>query len=107
METKRFKMIDDNFVCEVCGKNVSKLSYTARDHCPYCLSSKHVDINPGDRANDCLGILRAIGIEKGKKDTIKIVYKCSKCGEIKRNKMAIDDNYELILDLSSHPIDIS
>ena len=46
---KRFTMIDEEFICENCGKHVDKLNYTARDHCPYCLFSKHVDINPGDQ----------------------------------------------------------
>ena len=96
---KKFKMIDENFICEVCGKEVTKLGYTARDHCPYCLSSLHVDVNPGDRLCNCRGAMEVIGMEKGKKDEIKLVYKCSKCGMIKRNKMAKDDNYELLLDI--------
>ena len=52
---KRFTMKDESFVCENCGFNVEKLNYTARDHCPNCLYSKHVDINPGDRENNCQG----------------------------------------------------
>ncbi len=101
MKNKRFKMIDENFICDVCNKNVSKLEYTARDHCPYCLSSKHLDINPGDRNANCGGILVPIDIEKGKKDTFKIIYKCSKCGILKKNKVAIDDNYDKILEIMS------
>lgn len=101
MENKRFKMIDENFCCEVCKKSVSKLLYTARDHCPYCLSSKHLDVNPGDRSADCGGKLIPIDIEKGKKDILKIVYKCDKCGIIKKNKMAEDDNFDLILEIMS------
>ena len=102
MDNKRFKMIDENFECIVCKKQVKKLNYTARDHCPYCLSSIHVDINPGDRNCKCLGILKPIDIEKGKKDTFKIVYKCEKCGIIKRNKAAFDDDYDKILETMSH-----
>ena len=101
MENKRFKMIDECFTCDVCGKNVTKLGVTARDHCPYCLSSKHLDINPGDRESNCHGILKPIDIEKGKKDTLKIIYKCNKCGIIKKNKTALDDNYDLILNIMS------
>lgn len=101
MDTKKFKMIDEEFTCAVCGFQVKPLNYTARDHCPNCLSSIHVDINPGDRACECKGILRAINVEKGNKDTFKILYKCDKCGEIKRNKMAVDDNYEEILRVMS------
>lgn len=102
MPTSKFKMIDEEFICDVCGKEVKKLEYSARDHCPYCLSSKHVDINPGDRLCDCHGILKPIGIEKGKKDTYKIVYQCLKCNMIKKNVMAKDDNYDMILEISSN-----
>ena len=45
---KKFNMIDESFICEICGKNVDKLNYTARDHCKYCLCSKHLDNNPGN-----------------------------------------------------------
>ena len=63
---KVFNELDEGFICENCGKNVNKLVYSSRDHCPYCLYSKHVDINPGDRANKCEGLLKPIGIEKYK-----------------------------------------
>ena len=96
---KKFTMRDENFICEHCGKEVIKLNYTARDHCPYCLYSKHVDINPGDRLNNCLGLLEPIGIEKFK-DIYKIIYKCSKCNELHKNIIANDDNMDLIIELS-------
>ena len=96
---KRFNMKDESFVCENCKNLVKKLEYSARDHCPNCLYSKHVDINPGDRLNTCLGLLKPIGIEKYR-DTYKIIYKCLKCGEIHKNIMANDDNMDLIIELS-------
>lgn len=96
---KRFNMIDEEFICDNCGKTVSKSNYTARDHCPHCLYSKHVDINPGDRLNDCLGLLEPIGIEKFK-NTYKIIYKCEKCKKLHKNIMANDDNMDLIINLS-------
>ncbi len=99
MEDKKFTMIDEEFICEVCGHKVSKLNYTARDHCNNCLSSKHVDVNPGDRKSTCKGTLVPVDIEKGPKDKYKIVYKCNKCGEIKRNVMADDDNFEKVLEI--------
>lgn len=94
-----FTMRDEEFVCENCGKTVSKLEYSARDHCPYCLYSKHVDINPGDRLNECKGLLKPITIEKFK-DSYKIVYKCTKCGQIHKNIVASDDDMDLIIELS-------
>ena len=92
-------MIDEEFVCENCGKKVSKLGYTARDHCPYCLYSKHVDINPGDRLNSCKGLLKPIAIEKFR-DTYKIIYKCEKCNKEHKNIMANDDDINKIIEIS-------
>lgn len=97
---KKFTMRDEEFICENCGKKVLPLGYTARDHCPYCLYSKHVDIMPGDRQNSCLGLLSPIGIEKFR-DSYKIVYRCLSCGQLHRNIMAQDDNMDLIIRLSS------
>ena len=105
MESKKFTMLDVPFVCEVCGEEVKPLGYSARDHCPYCLSSKHVDINPGDRLEKCRGILKPIAIEKFK-DTFKIIYKCEKCGIKHKNIMAKDDNFDKILEIMAHPISI-
>lgn len=98
---KQFTMRDENFICEYCHKEVKKLGYTARDHCPYCLYSKHVDINPGDRQNSCQGLLKPIGIEKFK-DTYKILYRCEKCGEDHKNIIAKDDDMNMIIKISSN-----
>lgn len=105
--TKKFTMIDEDFECLVCKNKVKALGYTARDHCPNCLCSIHIDINPGDRSCKCKGILKPIAIEPSKKDTYKIVYMCDKCKMIKRNKMANDDNMDLIIKIMSNPIDIN
>lgn len=96
---KKFTMRDEEFICENCQKKVEKLNYTARDHCPYCLYSKHVDINPGDRQNTCQGLLKPISIEKFK-STYKIIYKCQNCHQFHKNIMANDDNYNKIIELS-------
>ena len=100
--TAKFTMIDEEFECDVCHKKVPVLGYTARDHCPFCLASKHVDVNPGDRACTCRGTLKAVAIDFAKKDTLKIVYRCEKCGVLKRNKTAKDDNMDLILQIMSN-----
>lgn len=92
-------MIDVSFICEKCNNKVEKLEYSARDHCPYCLYSKHVDVFPGDRSNECKGLLKPIAIEKFK-NTFKIIYKCEKCGKLHKNIVAADDNFDLIVELS-------
>jgi Zn finger protein HypA/HybF involved in hydrogenase expression len=98
---KLFTKLDEQFICENCKQKIEKLKYTTRDHCNYCLYSKHVDINPGDRQNQCKGLLRPIGIEKFK-NTYKIIYKCEKCNQIHKNIMANDDNMDLIIELSKN-----
>lgn len=91
---------DNGFVCTNCGREVSPLGYTSRDHCPHCLHSIHVDIIPGDRANECRGLLVPIAVENNPKKGYVIVYRCSKCGEEKRNKSADDDNFNAILSVA-------
>ena len=97
---KKFTKIDEEFVCEHCGKKLGKLGYTCRNHCNYCLYSKHVDINPGDREETCHGMLKPIQVILDSKKGYVIIYKCEKCGAIRKNKAAIDDNMDLIIKLT-------
>ena len=101
LENSKFTKIDESFICENCGKKVTKLGYTCRNHCPHCLHSKHLDINPGDRAEDCHGILEPIELETNPKKGYVIVFKFKKCGEIRRNKVAEDDDMNKIIELSA------
>ena len=87
---------DNSFVCVNCGKTVGKLKYTSRDHCNYCLYSLHVDIYPGDRANDCKGLLKPVNVTIDGKKGKQIVYKCKKCGATVKNIVALDDNEDEI-----------
>ena len=95
-----------SFECENCQKEVTPLKNGSyRNHCPFCLYSLHVDVNPGDRANDCLGLLEPIGVEHNAKKGWIILYECERCGETGRNKAALDDpdfpdDYDVILELS-------
>jgi hypothetical protein len=100
---RKFTVIDEGFTCAVCGEKVAPLGYTARNHCPKCLCSLHLDVNPGDRANDCGGILRPAGIERNKKG-MQIVHKCEKCEQIKKNIAADDDAFDLIVQLSAQNV---
>ena len=95
-----FVVIDEEFICDNCGSYVPKLEYSCRNHCPTCLHSKHVDIKPGDREETCHGDLEPIGLEIGKKGYV-IIFKCKKCGAIRKNKAAKDDNMDLIIELST------
>ena len=54
---------NDTFSCRVCDRLVfpTPTGGDHRNHCPNCLSSLHVDQEPGDRAADCGGIMDPIG----------------------------------------------
>lgn len=95
-------MRDEEFICENCLSKVKPLEYTARNHCPNCLFSKHVDNNPGDRDSNCLGLLKPISVEKSKKSDFKIIFECQKCKSIRKNIMAKDDNIDLIIKISAN-----
>ena len=98
---RNFTVIDEEFICDNCGKKVPKLGYSCRNHCPYCLHSKHVDVNPGDREEKCHGDLEPIGLEISNKKGYVIIFQCKKCGAIRKNKAAEDDNMDLIIRLSN------
>lgn len=99
-----FKVIDEEFICENCGRQVPKLGYSCRNHCSYCLYSKHVDIEPGDRLETCHGLLKPVGIETNSKKGYIIIFKCQKCGSIRKNKVAEDDDMDKIIALSANNI---
>ncbi|PIP86919.1 hypothetical protein COW81_03045 [Candidatus Campbellbacteria bacterium CG22_combo_CG10-13_8_21_14_all_36_13] len=96
METKKFTRNIENFVCENCGIGVDGDGFT--NHCPKCLWSKHVDINPGDRGAICLGMMKPISVITKGTEYI-LVHKCIKCGHEKKNKTTPEDNFEILLTL--------
>lgn len=98
---KQFSRHKEDFVCEHCGEKVTGSGYT--NHCPKCLWSKHVDIMPGDRAEECRGLMKPIGVEQVR-DGYIIIHQCEKCGVIKRNKTADNDSFEAILALAKEQV---
>lgn len=90
-----FIMINENFICQNCGKEVLKHpEWSARNHCPFCLCSLHLDKDfPGDRASDCGGIMRPIATDYRKNKGNMIVHQCEKCWKIIPNKVAPDDDF--------------
>jgi len=101
---RKFTKIDEPFICENCGKKNEMLGYTCRDHCNECLYSKHVDKNPGDREEECQGLLKPISVELDSKKGPVIIYSCEKCGAVRKNKAANDDNMDLIIQLTTNQI---
>lgn len=106
MSTRNFTHINESFTCAFCGREVHPLKIGGcRNHCPYCLSSVHVDLLPGDRSNPCKGRLEATGYETNPKKGLVLIFTCVKCGKITKNKAATEDpeqpdDYDQILLLS-------
>jgi len=94
--SRKFQRKIEDFVCENCGEKVKGNGYT--DHCPKCLWSKHVDINPGDREADCKGLMEPVKVEVKNQEHI-IHYKCIKCRHKHKVKSALEDNFEELLKL--------
>ena len=86
------------FLCEQCGKQVGPLAHGSyRNHCPFCLSSKHVDADgPGDRASSCLGLMKATGVDHDGKKGWMIIHMCLRCGKRISNKAAPDDDLTML-----------
>jgi rubrerythrin len=91
---KLFQRRKENFVCGNCGFKVIGTGYT--NHCPKCLYSKHVDVNPGDRMEACQGLMQPLSIEQNHGEYM-IIHKCVKCGFIRRNKTVAEDDFDEII----------
>lgn len=93
-----FKRTVEDFVCEHCGMGVTGGGYT--NHCPRCLWSKHVDIHPGDRLEACGGMMEPVGLE-GSSPDYTIVHTCARCGAVRRNAAAPEDDAEALIKLAA------
>lgn len=100
MKTRKFQRTKEDFICEHCGQEVKGNGYT--NHCPNCLWSRHVDVNPGDRQAACRGMMEPIKIDS-KNGEYVIVHRCVKCGFERRNKVVQGDNFQLIIKIAQHP----
>ena len=54
----------ETFTCRSCGWLVTPQGAGSqhRNHCPNCLCSVHLDIEPGDREADCGGLMEPIAV---------------------------------------------
>jgi len=90
-----FKMINESFDCENCQAQIKKHPEgSARNHCPECLYSKHLDEKfPGDRLSLCHGLMKPIWQDMKKNKGTMIVHKCESCDKEILNKLAPDDKF--------------
>lgn len=96
------KQENSGFLCKNCGKNVLPVSSGGyRNHCPFCLHSLHVDVEPGDRLSDCGGVMEPASVKLTGKKGLQILHKCKKCGFERLNMMCGDktqpDDFDAVL----------
>lgn len=94
---RKFQRTKEDFECEHCGYSVVGTGYT--NHCPQCLYSKHVDVNPGDRDDDCGGLMKPVWIEF-ERGAYVLTHRCEKCGFKRRNKVQDIDNPESVINFA-------
>jgi len=97
---------NESFVCKVCGRLVTPggAGSQHRNHCPTCLHSQHLDLEPGDRAADCGGVMEPIAVWVRKNGEWALVHRCKICGALSSNRVAADDNPIKLLSLALRPL---
>lgn len=91
---KNFQRKIENFACEHCGLQMEGDGYT--NHCPRCLWSRHVDIQPGDRLANCHGMMEPVAVS-GSLNAYRILHRCQACGAEKWNQAQADDYFDQLL----------
>jgi hypothetical protein len=102
-----------DFVCLVCHHFVSAEAALSgvqnRNHCPYCLSSRHLDLySAGDRLSACKASMRPIALTLKKtlkkypgraQGELMLVHLCTDCGGLSINRIAADDDRAAVLEI--------
>ena len=96
MQNKKFQRRKENFICENCGFLMEGDGY--QNHCPKCLYSKHVDVNPGDRAAECGGLMEVVDVSQKKGEFI-LLHQCVTCGHQRKNKTQEGDDVDVVIEI--------
>ncbi len=109
----RVESTSSGFLCLYCGTYVATegSGVRNRNHCPYCLSSRHLDhFEPGDRLSACKARMVAVGLtfkriakKYAGRGELMLVHRCEACGRVSINRIAADDDEERILALLAEP----
>ena len=92
----------DPFKCGRCrafiGPTVSGGRH--RNHCPLCLTSRHVDARrPGDRASPCRALMAPVGTFFRPKGEQVVLHRCNGCDLERHARVAADDDPVALLRL--------
>lgn len=104
------RQIEDGFLCNHCNNYVSATWFLSgvknRNHCPYCLWSRHLDLyNAGDRLSACKSLMQPIGLTikltrkkfgPGRGE-LMLIHACEECHALSINRIAADDDLQRII----------
>jgi hypothetical protein len=100
----RWETREHTFKCVQCRRFVAPVPSGGRhrNHCPFCLFSRHVDADrPGDRLSDCGARMAPVGIYARLSGEAVLVHRCLGCGVERHNRMAADDDDDLVVALDA------
>ena len=94
------------FLCTHCDRAIPGTApgTVHRNHCPHCLWSLHVDLATGDRRSACRGPMEPIAIGIRPDGEWSILHRCQRCGLIRTNRIAGDDNDVLLMSMALRPL---
>jgi DNA-directed RNA polymerase subunit RPC12/RpoP len=112
-ERRKTVVLEEVFMCLRCEADVYTNPMISgvqnRNHCPYCLCSRHLDyLIAGDRRSACKAVMQPIGltVKPGRNKYVAktfgelmLIHRCSECGKISINRLAADDQVEKLLEL--------
>lgn len=99
---RNFTRTVEDFTCVRCGAPVRGDGYT--NHCPLCLWSLHVDVVPGDRAEECGGPMRPVAVEHRRGGYV-VHHECVVCGARRATRAAPEDSVDAMAAVSREHAD--
>lgn len=112
--------INGDFICAHCHQPVSAdpllSGVNNRNHCPYCLWSKHMDLfEAGDRLAACKAPMQPLGLalkQTRKKygplaqGELMLVHHCTACQRVSLNRIAADDDRQSLFEIFERSLKI-
>lgn len=103
------------FICSKCHKEIpvnKQMGTHNRNHCPFCLWSKHVDLKvAGDRESSCHNLMKPIGLTfkhegDDKQGELMLIHQCLDCSKVSINRLAADDDEKNILEVFENSLNL-
>ena len=106
------RLVNRDFRCSNCGNYILVLpsisAVNNRNHCPYCLWSRHLDlVTAGDRLSACKAPMQPLGLtmKPGRNryaqtgGELMLVHACVGCSRLSINRIAADDDADRLLEI--------